>query len=90
VSRDEIIGKPIAILHASHRGEDVLGDLRRVLSTVSDRFAPAIFATFALRKMTPDEIAVHLVEPDQAARLDGFLMAFLDHIRASQAGGLVV
>jgi chromate reductase len=54
VSRSEIIGKPIALLHASHRGEDVLADLRRVLSTVSDGFAPEIFACFPMRKMTPN------------------------------------
>ena len=41
VSRDEIIFKPIALIHASHRGEDMLAQLRLVLSTVSTRFAPA-------------------------------------------------
>jgi chromate reductase, NAD(P)H dehydrogenase (quinone) len=87
VSRDEIIGKPIVILHASHRGEDVLADLRRVLGTVSDRFAPGIFAAFPLRKMTPEEVIAHLAEPDQAARLQRFLTAFLDHIRAPQTVG---
>jgi NAD(P)H-dependent FMN reductase len=83
VSRDEISGKPIAILHASHRGEDVLADLRRVLATVSDRFAPDVFATFPLRKMTPNQIAAHLAEPEQVARLAQFLAAFFDHIAAS-------
>jgi chromate reductase, NAD(P)H dehydrogenase (quinone) len=81
VSRNEIIGKPIALLHASHRGEDVLADLRRVLGTVSDRFAPDVFAAFQLRKMTADEIAIHLAGPEQAARLRGFLAAFLAHVR---------
>ncbi len=44
--RPEPIGKPIALLHASYRGEDALADLRRVLATVSDGFAPGIFARF--------------------------------------------
>ena len=84
VSRTEIIGKPIALLHASHRGEDVLADLRRVLSTVSDGFAPGIFAAFPMRKMTPEDIAAHLATAEQSARLGDFLAAFLDHVRASQ------
>jgi chromate reductase, NAD(P)H dehydrogenase (quinone) len=85
VSRSEIIGKPIALLHASHRGEDVLADLHRVLATVSDGFAPDIFAAFPMGKRSPEEIAAHLALPDQAARLDGFLTAFLDHIRQIRA-----
>ncbi len=76
VSRDEIIGKPVALLHASHRGDDVLTDLRRVLSTVTDRFAPDIFARFALNKRTPDEISALFRQPDQAARLQDFLADF--------------
>ncbi len=85
VSRSEIIGKPIALLHASHRGEDVLADLRRVLSTVSEGFAPEIFATFPMRKMTPEEIAAKLATPEQTEKLGGFLTAFLDHIRRAAA-----
>lgn len=84
VSRSEIIGKPIALLHASHRGEDVLADLRRVLSTVSDGFAPEIFANFPMRKMTPEDISAHLATPGEAARLREFLAAFVDHVRAIQ------
>lgn len=85
VSRSEIIGKPIALLHASHRGEDVLADLRRVLSTVSDSFSQEIFASFPMRKMTPNEIAAHLALPKQAVRLSDFLTAFLDHVCARKA-----
>jgi NAD(P)H-dependent FMN reductase len=84
VSRSEIIGKPIALLHASHRGEDVLADLRRVLSTVSDGFAPEIFACFPMRKMTPKDISAHLATPGEAARLSEFLAAFVGHVRAIQ------
>ena len=49
VSRPELVGKPIALIHAAHRGEDVLADLRRVLATVSDGFAPEVFARFPQR-----------------------------------------
>jgi chromate reductase, NAD(P)H dehydrogenase (quinone) len=76
VSRSEIIGKPIALLHASHRGDDVLADLRRVLGTVSDRFAPDIFAQFNLRSLSPEAIAQAMAEPDQAATLSRFLQDF--------------
>jgi chromate reductase, NAD(P)H dehydrogenase (quinone) len=82
VSRQEIIGKPIALLHATHRGEDVLADLRRVLRTVSDRFAPDIFAQFNLRGMTPDAIADALATPDQAEKLQAFLQDFEKFISA--------
>lgn len=80
VSRDELIGKPIALLHASHRGEDVLADLRRVLATVSDRFAPDIFASFALRKMAPIEVAQHLDRSENCALLRAFLAQFADFV----------
>ncbi len=46
VSREEIIGKPIALMHASHRGDDMLEQLRLVLSTVSQRFSPDLFLRF--------------------------------------------
>lgn len=80
VSRPELIGKPIALLHASHRGEDVLADLRRVLATVSDRFAPDIFARFPLGKLTPPEVADHMAQPTSRAALQAFLARFADFI----------
>ena len=80
VSRPELIGKPIALLHASHRGEDVLADLRRVLATVSDRFAPDIFARFPLSKLTPPEVADHMAQPTNRATLQAFLARFADFI----------
>jgi chromate reductase, NAD(P)H dehydrogenase (quinone) len=80
VSRTEIIGKPVALLHASHGGDDVLADLRRVLTTVSDRFAPDIFAQFNLRSMSPDAIANLMATPDQGEKLAAFLQEFTDFI----------
>ncbi len=76
VSRDEVIDKPIALLHASHRGDDVLRDLRRVLGTVSTRFNEQIFARFDLMKRNPDEIAAQMREPEKREALQAFLSAF--------------
>ncbi|OEC91184.1 NADPH-dependent FMN reductase, partial [Acinetobacter sp. YK3] len=47
VSRIEIIDKPIALVHASIRGDDMLNSLRRVLSTVSGNFFEYIFLRFS-------------------------------------------
>ncbi|MCW1930739.1 NADPH-dependent FMN reductase [Pararhodobacter zhoushanensis] len=76
VSRDEIVAKPLALLHASHRGDDMLAQLRLVLGTVSQRFAPEVFARFALMKLTPDEIAQRMAEPENRAAVAAFLTAF--------------
>lgn len=73
VSRDEIIHKPVALLHASHRGADVLADLRRILATVSDRFAPDIFARFDLMKLSPEAVRDRLAGPEERQRLTAFL-----------------
>jgi chromate reductase len=80
VSRDELIGKPIALLHASHRGEDVLADLRRVLATVSDRFAPDIFARFAMGKLAPEAVELLMTEPANLKELQDFLANFAGFI----------
>ncbi|MBI1219436.1 MAG: NAD(P)H-dependent oxidoreductase [Rhodobacteraceae bacterium] len=82
VSRPEIIDKPIALLHASHRGEDVLADLRRVLGTVSSRFAADVFERFALMKLSPDAVAAVLARPAEQARLRGFLDRLARHVQA--------
>ena len=80
VSRPELIGKPLALVHASRRGDDVLVDLRRVLHTVTDRFADHIFLRFDLHKLSPEEIADRLAHPDQVAQLCGFLDDFADFV----------
>lgn len=81
VSRPELIAKPVALLHASQRGDDVLSDLRRVLHTVTDRFAEDIFLRFSLGKLTPEQIAADLSAPDQAALLQDYLHRFAAFIR---------
>lgn len=50
VSREEIIQKPVALVHASHRGDDMLADLRRVLSTVTAQFNSDLFLRVPLMK----------------------------------------
>ena len=62
ISRDEMIGKPIAVLHASHRGRDLLASLRRVLATVSENFTTELFLEIPLVGKDKNEIReiVHL------------------------------
>jgi chromate reductase, NAD(P)H dehydrogenase (quinone) len=78
VSRDELIGKPIALLHASHRGQAVLDQLRLVLSTVGDRFTTDPFLSFPLLKQSPDQIAELLSQPESRARIKDYLNRFAD------------
>ena len=73
VSRDEIINKPIALMHASHRGDDMLEQLRLVLSTVTQRFAQDIVLRFEFMKLTPDEISQRMAMPTNHAALLEFL-----------------
>ncbi len=76
VSRDEIIEKPIALMHASHRGDDMLAQLRIVLATVSTRFSGDLFLRFDLMKRSPAEIADHLNQPANRGAVAGFLQGF--------------
>lgn len=79
VSRDTLVAKPIALMHASHRGDDMLAALRLVLATVSERFAPDIFLRLPLMKLTPAEINRFVAEPENAERVRAFLRAFADY-----------
>jgi chromate reductase, NAD(P)H dehydrogenase (quinone) len=83
VSRPEIIGKPIALLHGSHRGDDALSQLRRVLATVSDGFAPDIFVRFSLISQTPAQILHDLAEPAPRAQLRQFLADLARHAQTA-------
>jgi NAD(P)H-dependent FMN reductase len=76
VSRDALVGKPMALMHASHRGDDMLEALRKVLATVSNRFAPELFLRLPLMKMSPEEIAERLARPEHAVALQAYLAAF--------------
>jgi NAD(P)H-dependent FMN reductase len=76
VSRDEIIAKPIVLMHASHRGDDMLTQLRLVLSTVSDRFMPDLFLRFRLMNLSADEVAERFQDPLHAQQIKDFLNDF--------------
>lgn len=76
VSRDEIIDKPIVLMHASHRGDDMLAQLRLVLSTVSTGFSAGLFLRFELMKKSPEEIAEHLNQPPNRAAVVAFVERF--------------
>ena len=56
VPNEEIIDKHIFLVHASHRGEDLLEQLRLVLRTVSNNFHEDIFIRFGLMNKNRDEI----------------------------------
>jgi chromate reductase len=79
VSREELIGKPIALMHASHRGEDMLAQLRLILSTVSDRFTPEVFLNFNLMKLAPEEISQELMKVPNREKISAFLRTFANH-----------
>lgn len=76
VSRDELVGKPIALAHASHRGESVLDQLRIVLSTVSDRFTSEPFLRIPIVKHSPEEVVALTAHPDNAQLIRDFLDSF--------------
>ncbi len=81
VARFEVVGKPIALAHASHRGDDMLASLRLVLSTVSDRFLEHVFVRIPLIGKSPEEAAAVLRLPEHDARMAGFLAALAAEIR---------
>lgn len=56
VPNEEIIDKHIFLVHASHRGEDLLEQLRLVLRTVSNNFHEDIFVRFGLMNKNRAEI----------------------------------
>jgi chromate reductase len=76
VSGEELIGKPIALAHASHRGDDMLTDLRRVLSTLSTGFAADIFLRVPVMKLSPEDIHALVTHPDTAQDARAFLIRF--------------
>ena len=82
VSRDTLVGKPVALMHASHRGDDMLAGLRIVLATVSDRFTPDIFLRFPLMKMTPQDIARFMASDENAGQARNFLREFARYCAA--------
>lgn len=85
VSREEIISKPIALMHASHRGDDMLAQLRLVLSTVSDRFSHEHFLKFEFMKLSPDEISEEILQPPNRTKVMNFLQSFANYCKLPRA-----
>ncbi len=80
VSRDEFVGKPVYMIHTSHRGEDLLSSLRLVLGTVSERFNPDIFLRFHFISKTEDEISSHMRQADTVDEVRAFLEEILNEV----------
>lgn len=75
VSGDQIVEKPIVLVHASHRGDDMLKALRTVLSTVSSNFTEALFFRLPVINETPESIR-SIVETSSRQEAEEFLSAF--------------
>lgn len=84
VSREEIIGKPIALVHGSHRGEEGLAQARRVLGTVSEGFREDIFLRLPVLKLSADEITALVTSDPHRAEVTAFLNALHQHIRGGR------
>lgn len=76
VSGKQIINKPIALLHASYRGDDMLAGLRTVLATITDRFARDIFLRLHLMKMEPADVFRTVETPENRSKVQAYLQAF--------------
>lgn len=87
VSRYEVIGKPIALAHASHRGDEMLASLRVVLGTVSDGFLPHVFLRLPLVSKSVEDIKALSHDPGFASQITAFLSDFAAAIESRQRGG---
>ncbi|WP_027684036.1 NADPH-dependent FMN reductase [Rhizobium leguminosarum] len=76
VSGDEIVHKPIALLHASHRGDDMLAGLRTVLATITDRFAGDIFLRLPVMKLEPADVFRAVQTAENRSKVQAYLQAF--------------
>jgi NAD(P)H-dependent FMN reductase len=88
VSRYEIISKPIALVHASHRGDDMLTSLRLVLSTVSENFLDHMFLRIPLIGKLPEEIEEFLRAPEYETEISTFLSNFVEAVHQSAISGV--
>lgn len=85
VSGEHVIGKPIVLAHASHRGDDMLQTLRTVLSTISSNFNPGIFLRIPVMKQTPEAIDEFMTQPANRLVAEKFLTDFAAFCRDSRA-----
>lgn len=81
VSRIEIIDKPIALVHASSRGDDMLSSLRRVLLTVSGNFFEHLFLRISLIGKSPEDIIELMRLPEYELQITSFLLNFAAEIQ---------
>ena len=86
VSRFEIVGKPIALVHASHRGDDMLTSLRLVLSTVSNNFLEHLFLRIPLIGKLPKEVEVLLILSEHESNIRSFLLSFSNETQQCNEG----
>lgn len=80
VQREQIIHKPVALIHASHRGEDMLHSLCLVLDTVTENFQRDNFLAFPLMSKSPGEIVDILRRPENKSSLLKFLNGFEQYV----------
>lgn len=86
VSREAIIDKPTVLIHASHRGDDMLASLRLVLHTVTQRFHEDLFLRIPLMSKTPSEIADILRSEGWAEKVSAFLIKFARFVEDASQG----
>lgn len=89
VSGDEVVHKPIALVHASHRGDDMLAALRMVLSTVSSQFNADLFFRLSLMKETPDTVQAMVNAPENRPTAVSFLHAFAAFCQAGDSNAAI-
>jgi len=80
VSGEDVIGKPVVLAHASHRGDDMLAALRLVLATVTQQFREDIFLQLPLMTKSPEEVRKLLQGQDCAQKIGLFLNEFVQEI----------
>ncbi|MDR9760804.1 NADPH-dependent FMN reductase [Rhizobium redzepovicii] len=83
VSGEQIVHKPVALLHASHRGDDMLEGLRTILATITDRFAADIFLRLPLMKLEPAEVLRAVETAENRSRVQAYLQAFSAYCEAA-------
>jgi chromate reductase, NAD(P)H dehydrogenase (quinone) len=84
VSSEALVNKPIALAHASHRGDDMLDQLRIVLGTVSNHFKSDVFLRFHLMKLSPEAVTKTLAQNDHTAEMHCFLDKFADFCQSTR------
>ncbi|MDN0082310.1 NADPH-dependent FMN reductase [Crenobacter sp. SG2305] len=83
VASGELVDKPVALLHASPRGQFVRAALAEILLTMSARLIDDATLTVPLLGRTTDEMATLLAKPDTRTTLRSVLQCFADGISAT-------